>query len=194
RTRRARDRHVLRGRALPLHHGGRDDHGVPRRPPLLVAEDHRPHVYGVDRQGLRRARVPRVQPDVLPAVHPRLPRHAAPLPRVSGGISGPERPLDRGRVDPGRGLPAAAALLHLVDAVRGDRVRQPLGGDGPGMADHVTPSDGELRPHARGHRRALRLPATRRTTIHPSEACCPWLTPPPPTPSTSRTRSTTPTT
>ena len=36
-------RHVLHRRALPLHHGRRHDHGLPRRPPLLVAEDHRPH-------------------------------------------------------------------------------------------------------------------------------------------------------
>ena len=37
-------RHVLRRRALPLHHGRRRDHGLPRRPALLVAEDHRPPV------------------------------------------------------------------------------------------------------------------------------------------------------
>ena len=42
--RRARDRHVLHHRALPLHHGRRHDHGLPRRPALLVAEDHRPPV------------------------------------------------------------------------------------------------------------------------------------------------------
>ena len=34
-------RHLLRGRALPLHHGRRHDHGVPRRAALLVAEDDR---------------------------------------------------------------------------------------------------------------------------------------------------------
>ena len=42
RDRRARDRHVLRGGALPLHHGRRHGHGVPRRPALLVAEDDGP--------------------------------------------------------------------------------------------------------------------------------------------------------
>ncbi len=36
-----RARHVLRRRALPLHHGRRRDHGLPRRAALLVAEDHR---------------------------------------------------------------------------------------------------------------------------------------------------------
>ena len=40
-------RHVLRGRALPLHHGGRRDHGLPGRPALLVAEDDRPDVLRV---------------------------------------------------------------------------------------------------------------------------------------------------
>ena len=37
----ARARHVLHHRPLPLHHGGRRDHGLHGRPPLLVAEDHR---------------------------------------------------------------------------------------------------------------------------------------------------------
>ena len=37
-------RHLLRRGALPLHHGGRHGHGLPRRPALLVAEDDRPHV------------------------------------------------------------------------------------------------------------------------------------------------------
>ena len=52
RPRRAPHRHVLRGRALPLHHGGRRGHGVPGRPALLVAEDDRPALPG----GLGKAR------------------------------------------------------------------------------------------------------------------------------------------
>ena len=36
---------LLRRRALPLHHGRRRDHGLSRRPALLVAEDHRPAVH-----------------------------------------------------------------------------------------------------------------------------------------------------
>ena len=39
--RRARHRHVLHHRALPLHHGRRRAHGLPGRPALLVAEDQR---------------------------------------------------------------------------------------------------------------------------------------------------------
>ena len=42
RPRRARHRHLLHHRALPLHHGRRHDHGLSRRPALLVAEDQRP--------------------------------------------------------------------------------------------------------------------------------------------------------
>ena len=38
--------HLLRRRPLPLHHGGRGDHGLPGRPPLLVPEDVRPEVPG----------------------------------------------------------------------------------------------------------------------------------------------------
>ena len=47
RHRRPRARHLLRGRALPLRDGRRRDHGLPRRPALLVAQDHRPHVLRV---------------------------------------------------------------------------------------------------------------------------------------------------
>ncbi len=35
-------RHLLRGRPLPLHHGGRRGNGLRRRTALLVAENHRP--------------------------------------------------------------------------------------------------------------------------------------------------------
>ena len=61
--------------------------------------------------------VRRLQPDVLPAVHPRLPRHAAPLPRVSGRVPGAERDVV-GRRDRARPrLPAAGDLLPLVAEV-----------------------------------------------------------------------------
>ncbi len=46
-----RARHLLRRRALPLHHGRRRDHGLPRRAALLVAED--------DRDGSTTSRGPR---------------------------------------------------------------------------------------------------------------------------------------
>ena len=44
RPRRPHPRHLLRRRALPLHHGRRRDHGLLRRAALLVAEDDRPDV------------------------------------------------------------------------------------------------------------------------------------------------------
>ncbi len=69
RPRRARHRHLLHRRALPLHHGRRHDHGLPRRPALLVAEDHRPDVQRAAGQGQRGDHLLRLQPDLLPAVH-----------------------------------------------------------------------------------------------------------------------------
>ena len=53
RPRRARARHLLRRRALPLHHGRRRGDGLPRRAALLVAEDDRadvPRVPGEDQR------------------------------------------------------------------------------------------------------------------------------------------------
>ena len=82
RPRRPPARHLLRGGALPLHHGGRRHHGLPRRPPLLVAEDHGPDVLGVAGAHQRDPGLRRLQPDVLPAVHPGLHGHAAALPRL----------------------------------------------------------------------------------------------------------------
>ena len=49
----------------------------------------------------------RLQPDVLPAVHPRLSRHAAALSRVPAGVPGAERDVDGRRVDSRRRLPAS---------------------------------------------------------------------------------------
>ena len=77
-------RHLLRRRALPLHHGRRRDHGLPRRPALLVAEDHRAGCTPNScRASPRIADLRRLQPDVLPAVRPRLPRDAAAVSRLS---------------------------------------------------------------------------------------------------------------
>ena len=116
--RRPRPRHLLRGRPLPLHHGRRHDHGLPGRPALLVAEDDRPDVPGVLGQDRGRHHLRRLQPDVLPAVHARLPGHEPPLPRVRPGVPGAERDVDGRGVDPGGRLPAAADLLPLVAALR----------------------------------------------------------------------------
>ncbi len=60
----------------------------------------------------------RIQSDVRPAVHPRLPGHAAPVPHVSGGIPGAERPVVGRCVDPGRRLPARGDLPHRLAVQR----------------------------------------------------------------------------
>ena len=59
-------------------------------------------------------RLRRVQPDVLPAVHRRLPRHAEALRDVPAGVPGLERAVDGGRDNPGRRLPDPDGLFHLV--------------------------------------------------------------------------------
>ncbi len=69
-------------------------------------------------QALGADHLPGLQPDLLPAVHPGLPGHAAPLPRLPARVPGAARALHRGRVGPGGGLPDAADLLHLVAALR----------------------------------------------------------------------------
>ena len=65
----------------------------------------------------------RLQPDLLPAVHPRLPRHAAALSRVSAGVSGAERAVVGRRVDPGVGY--LLPLVYLIWSLRYGRVAGP---------------------------------------------------------------------
>ncbi len=48
------DRHLFRDRSFSLHHGGRYGDGIPRRRPLLVAEDQRENVSGGFGQDYRR--------------------------------------------------------------------------------------------------------------------------------------------
>ena len=57
-------------------------------------------------QGVGDPRVRRLQSDVLPAVRARLHGHAAPVSRVSRGVAGPERAVDRRRLSPRPRLPA----------------------------------------------------------------------------------------
>ena len=79
-------RYVFRHRAFPLHHGGRHGLGVFRCSALLVAEDQRADVSRDDRARSRAADVPRLQSDLLPAVHPGLSRHAAAVSFLSAGV------------------------------------------------------------------------------------------------------------
>src|ERR1700687_11085 len=107
------------------------------RPAFLVAEDNRPHVSGSLGQAVGAAGVRRFQPDVLPAVHSRLRRHAPPLLAVSAGVPGAERALTGGRQHTRRRLSSADDLFRLVAALRGDRRRESLGRGWPGVEDHV---------------------------------------------------------
>ncbi len=120
-------RHLFRRRAFPLHHGGRRGHGVLRRHPLLVAEDHGAHVPGRLGAILRDPDVRRLQPDVLPAVHPGLSRHAAPLPGLSARISSLERAV-LGRLLAARVRLRAAARLPAVVAAATAPERRPIPG------------------------------------------------------------------
>ena len=86
----------------------------------------------------------------FPAVHPRIPGDAAPVPRVSAGVPGVERHVDGGRVDPRGRLRVAARLSHLVDALRKERGRQSVASDGARMEDALSPADRELSRHPRG--------------------------------------------
>ena len=113
----------------------------------------------------------RLQPDVLPAVHPRLPRHAAPLPRLPGGVPGAERAVDGRRVDPRRRLPAAADLLHLVASSAARAPAQPVGRHRPGVADPVAAADRELRRDAgRDRADAYEYTPSRRSTLSDARA------------------------
>ena len=73
------------------------------------------------------------------------------------GVPGAERDVLRGRLDPGRGLPAAAGLPRLVDALRPLRGPEPLGGHRPRVADRVAAPHRELR---RRRRWCTRRPTT----------------------------------
>ena len=85
--------------------------------------------------------VRRFQPDVLPAVHSRLPGDAATLLAISAGISGAERALDRRLDHSGRRIPFAHDLFLVVDALRKDCRRQSLGRLRPGMDDLFAAAD-----------------------------------------------------
>src|SRR5439155_5617010 len=132
-------------------------HGLSGGAPLLVAQDHGTPLPGDVGAGRGGDRLRRLQPHVLPAVHPRLPGHAPALPRVSRGVPGPERDVLRGGVDPRPGLPAPDDLPRVVDAVRAAGLRQPVAGERARVADGLAAHHRELRAPAGGERRGLRL-------------------------------------
>ena len=134
-ARRAPARYLFRHRAFPLHHGRRHRQRVLRRAALLVAEDHRP-LLSRDMGALRRdPDLRRLQPDLLPAIHPRLSRDAAALLHLSAGVAGVERAVVGRRLDPCRRLSAAAVLSRLVADLGKTRRRQPVASHRSGMGD-----------------------------------------------------------
>ena len=72
------------------------------------------------REGQRGDHLRRLQPDVLPAVHPRLPRHAAALSRVPAGVPGAERDVVGRRLDSGVGY--LIPMIYLIWSLRYGRI------------------------------------------------------------------------
>src|SRR5262249_2581618 len=126
-------RHLLRRRAFPLHHGGWRNYGLPGRNPLLVAEDYGTLVPGISGTHRRNHVIRRLQPDVLPAVHSRISRHAAALSQLSTGVSGTQRDVHSGRFDFGSRLFVADGLSDLVHALWQSSRQESLARDWTGV-------------------------------------------------------------
>ena len=111
-------------------------------------------------QGVGDPRVRRLQPDVLPAVRARLPGHAAPLSRVSGGVPGAERAVDGRRVRSSRSATCCRRLLPHLLALQGRAgAGQSVGREGPRVDDPVAAADVQLRRGPGRDRAGLQLQA-----------------------------------
>ena len=139
-------RHVLRRRPLPLHHGGRRDHGVHGRPPLLVAED--------DRQAVHRSARPRSSAILVfvgfnLTFFPQFILGYMGMPRRYHAYPDEFQVLNvlssAGASILGLGLPAAGVLLHLFDLQGTAGAGQSVGRQGPRMDDSVAAADVQLR-------------------------------------------------
>ncbi len=98
----------------------------------------------------------RLQPDVLSAVHRRLPGDAAPLRDVRPGVPGLQRALDRRGDDPGRRLPHPDDLLRLVAETLAAGRAQPVGRSRARVGNPLAAADGKFRRDA--HRDARNAP------------------------------------
>ena len=112
--RRARHRHLFRGRAFPLHHGRRLGVGLLWRPAFLVAEDHRKVVSGILGAVRRPSDVRRLQHDIPAAILRRLSRHAPALSYLSAGVPDLQRDVFLWRGGFGARLSVAPRLFRLV--------------------------------------------------------------------------------
>src|SRR5699024_10553779 len=148
--------------------GGRFGDGVHGRHPLLVAQGDRPAVSGRPGQVLRDPDVRRLQPDVFPAVHPRLRGHAAALPLLRAALPGPQCAVVGRLLDPGAVLPAAAAVPAVVAALRQTRRQQSVAGARPGVAGALAAAQEQLQAAARAPRslRLRRARAINTRTMH----------------------------
>jgi len=155
--RRPRNRHLLCGGPLPLHHGGRGGHGIPRRDSFLVAQDHRQNVSGNLGAHCRRPDLSGVQPDLLSAVCDGLCGGAAPLPYLCSRIPGVERFLHGRRLDSGGRLPSAPALFAVVVALWQGRRAQSLECCGAGVDDSVPAPSPEFRRNSGSDLGSLQL-------------------------------------
>ena len=138
---RARARYLFHHCPLPLHHGGRRGHGIPRRHAFLVAENFWPNVSGGMGQAGGAHCVPWLQSYVLPPVHPGLPGNATAVLAISARISGSECAFDRGVDHSSDWVPASHGVFPLVHAVRQSCRSQPLGRCRFGMEDPFAPAD-----------------------------------------------------
>src|SRR6185312_14563916 len=152
-------RDLLRDRTLPLRDGGRHRDGVSRRHPLLVAENHRAALFGSLGALRSDPDVLRIQLHVFPAIRARLPRHAAPLPRVSATVPAAQRAVVGGRVDPRARVPDSRHLPRLVVVPRRARGQQPVGRARTRMADPLAAAQAEF-PRTAGRAEGLRLRRT----------------------------------
>ena len=129
-----------------------------RRAALLVAENFRPAVSRRLGEVRRLGDFCRFQSDFFPAVFTGLFGHAAALLRLPRRVSGIERHVLGGRLDPRRRLSHSDGIFHLVDALRPAGERQSVRSERLGMADRVAAAHGKFRRYPSGDLRGLYLP------------------------------------
>src|SRR5712671_6247934 len=103
----------------------------------MVAEDDGEVVSGTAGQGRGDHSFSRLQPYVLPAIHPRVSGDAAALSRVSGRVPGAERAVDGRRVSVGGRVPAADGVPGVVFEIRKERGAESMEVDRAGMDDAI---------------------------------------------------------